>query len=97
MLIDGRRHRTIWVADDGRSVRAIDQRLLPHVVRVADLRTLEDAALAIETVLVTPDGSPAGNWAFDVTPARLVTGLVTERGVSPASEEGLRRLFPEAG
>jgi len=42
-----------------------------------------------------PDGSSAANPAFDVTPARLVTGLVTERGIADASREGLRKLFPE--
>ena len=42
-----------------------------------------------------PRASPAGNWAFDVTPARLVTGLITERGVCEASELGLAELFPE--
>jgi methylthioribose-1-phosphate isomerase len=46
-------------------------------------------------VQVTPDGSPARNDAFDVTPARLVTGLITERGVCAASEEGLGQLYPE--
>ncbi len=46
-------------------------------------------------VLLTPQGSPAKNWAFDVTPARLVTGLVTERGVCKASEDALRGMFPE--
>ena len=49
----------------------------------------------IETICITPNGSPAGNWGFDVTPARLVTALVTERGVCPASEAGLAGLFPE--
>ena len=49
----------------------------------------------IETVRVTPDGSPVANYAFDVTPARLVTGLITERGVCPATREGLLGLFPE--
>ena len=44
---------------------------------------------------ILPEGSPAGNWAFDVTPARLVTGLITERGVCEASEAGLAALFPE--
>ena len=38
---------------------------------------------------------PARNPAFDVTPARLVTGLITERGICPASEEGLLQLYPE--
>ncbi|AWJ84288.1 S-methyl-5-thioribose-1-phosphate isomerase [Azospirillum sp. TSH58] len=51
----------------------------------------------IETIRVTPAGSPAVNYGFDVTPARLVTGLVTERGVCPASREGLLGLFPERG
>ncbi|CAK8992326.1 unnamed protein product [Durusdinium trenchii] len=46
-------------------------------------------------VLLTPAASPAGNWAFDVTPARLLTGLITERGLADSSEEGLRKLFPE--
>ena len=49
----------------------------------------------IEAVRVMPEGSPAGNWAFDVTPARLVTGLITERGVCKASEEELVALFPD--
>lgn len=46
-------------------------------------------------VRVTPAGSPAANPAFDVTPARLVTGIITERGVAPATREGLAALFPE--
>ena len=46
-------------------------------------------------VRLTPEGSPAANFAFDVTPARLVTALVTERGVCAASREGLFSLFPE--
>jgi len=48
-------------------------------------------------VRLTPPDSPAANYAFDVTPARLVTGLITERGVCPASREGLLGLFPERG
>ena len=50
----------------------------------------------IVEVTITPEGSPAGNWAFDVTPARYVTGLITERGLCPASEAGLAGLFPES-
>ncbi len=49
------------------------------------------------TVRVTPRDSPAENYAFDVTPARLVTALITERGICPASREGLLALFPERG
>jgi methylthioribose-1-phosphate isomerase len=49
----------------------------------------------IETVQVVPDGSAVANYAFDVTPARLVTGLITERGVLQASREALAAAFPE--
>jgi methylthioribose-1-phosphate isomerase len=49
----------------------------------------------IETVRIAPDGSPAANYAFDVTPARLVTGLITERGVIAASPSALKGAFPE--
>mmetsp|Transcript_17689 Transcript_17689/g.45295 ORF Transcript_17689/g.45295 Transcript_17689/m.45295 type:complete len:377 (-) Transcript_17689:311-1441(-) len=49
----------------------------------------------LHTIRVVPDGSAAANYAFDVTPARLVTGLITERGVCAASEEGLAALYPE--
>jgi methylthioribose-1-phosphate isomerase len=47
------------------------------------------------SVLLPPAESPAANFAFDVTPARLVTGLITERGICPASEEGILGLYPE--
>lgn len=46
-------------------------------------------------VLLMPASSPAGNWAFDVTPHRLITGLLTERGLCAASEEALARQFPQ--
>lgn len=49
----------------------------------------------IYKVLVTPHESRAANYGFDVTPARLVTGLITERGICAASEAGLTKLFPE--
>jgi methylthioribose-1-phosphate isomerase len=49
----------------------------------------------IETVRIAPDGSPVANYAFDVTPARLVTGLITERGVIAASRAALAGAFPE--
>ncbi len=50
---------------------------------------------ALQSVLIPPAESPAGNYAFDVTPARLVTGFITERGICGASEAGIRGLFPE--
>jgi len=49
----------------------------------------------IETVQVVPDGSPVANYGFDVTPARLVTGLITERGVLKADRAALAAAFPE--
>jgi methylthioribose-1-phosphate isomerase len=49
----------------------------------------------VATVEITPQGSSAANPGFDVTPARLVTGFVTERGTCAATEAGLRSLFPE--
>jgi methylthioribose-1-phosphate isomerase len=49
----------------------------------------------IETVRIVPDGSPVANYAFDVTPARLVTGLITERGVLKAERAALAAAFPE--
>ncbi len=47
------------------------------------------------TILMTPPGSPAANYGFDVTPARLITALITERGLCPATEAGILQLFPE--
>ncbi|HYZ64620.1 MAG TPA: S-methyl-5-thioribose-1-phosphate isomerase [Acetobacteraceae bacterium] len=49
----------------------------------------------VTTVRIVPTSSPAANPAFDVTPARLVTGLITERGRCDASEEGLKQIFPD--
>jgi methylthioribose-1-phosphate isomerase len=50
---------------------------------------------SLRSVLVPPPDSPAANYAFDVTPARLVTGFITERGICRATEEDIRILFPE--
>jgi methylthioribose-1-phosphate isomerase len=49
----------------------------------------------IETVRIVPEGSPAANYAFDVTPARLVTGLITERGILKPDRASLAAAFPE--
>lgn len=49
----------------------------------------------IQQVLVTPAESPAANYGFDVTPARLITALITERGACPANESDIMKLFPE--
>jgi methylthioribose-1-phosphate isomerase len=55
----------------------------------------KDAQGKIGNVLICPETTPASNYGFDVTPARLVTKIITERGVCDASEEGLLALFPE--
>jgi len=85
-------HSTIdWRLSDGVAEIPIEER---DPAEVTVMRGRTDGG-AMVTVQLTPDGSPAGNYAFDVTPARLVTGLITERGVSPASRDGLLGLYPE--
>jgi methylthioribose-1-phosphate isomerase len=80
-----------WRVRDGVREIPIEDRGPREVTHLSG--RLPDGTVA--TVALTPDGSAASNPAFDVTPARLVTGLVTERGIAEASEAGLRRLFPE--
>ena len=46
-------------------------------------------------MLIAPEASPAANYGFDVTPARLISGFITERGVTPATRDGLVTLYPE--
>jgi methylthioribose-1-phosphate isomerase len=67
----------------------IEERSAEEVIKIAGLG--DDGRVV--TVQLTPTGSPAANPAFDVTPARLVTGIITERGVCAASHEGLAGLF----
>ena len=80
-----------WRTRDGVREIEIEQRDAVEVTHMTG-RT-PDGGLA--TVQVTPDGSAVANPAFDVTPARLVSGLITERGRCDASTAGLARLFPE--
>ena len=70
---------------------------IPIEVRDPDeVRYIPGAAKSRDTLLM-PEKSPAANYAFDVTPARLVTAFITERGVCKASEADVKRLFPEKG
>ncbi|WP_315926557.1 S-methyl-5-thioribose-1-phosphate isomerase [Mesorhizobium sp. SP-1A] len=80
-----------WTVSDGLKEIPIEERSGDEVSLVWG-RT---ASGEIAQVRVSPDATPAGNPAFDVTPARLVTGLITERGVAEASNPGLKKLFPE--
>lgn len=79
-----------WTCDDGFKIE-IEERAADEVLRMTGRRTSGE----VETVDIAAPGSAAANPAFDVTPARLVSGLITERGVAPASAEGLRSLYPE--
>jgi len=79
-----------WTLDDGDRI-PIERRDPREVSHIAGWS--EDGERV--EVRLTPAGSPAANFAFDVTPARLVSALVTERGVCPASRAGLLGLFPE--
>jgi methylthioribose-1-phosphate isomerase len=79
-----------WTVSDGVAQIPIEERTGEEVSHVQGR-----SADGIASVQVTPPGSPVANPAFDVTPARLVTGLITERGVCAASAAGLAGLFPE--
>jgi len=78
-----------WTIRDGLKEIPIEERSATEVTHLRG-KTAEGALAEIQ---VTPDGSPAGNYGFDVTPARLVTALITEKGVCAASEAGLKKLF----
>jgi methylthioribose-1-phosphate isomerase len=80
-----------WTVANGVSEIPIEERAATEVTDVTG--RMADGTIA--TVRVAASGSPAANPAFDVTPARLVTGLITERGRCDASMEGLLGLFPE--
>ena len=77
--------------EDGIRQIPIEQRAADEVTTMTG-RTAEGR---IETVRIVPDGSPVANYGFDVTPARLVTGLITERGVLRADRVALSAAFPE--
>jgi methylthioribose-1-phosphate isomerase len=79
-----------WALERGRDIE-IEERAPAEVTEV----TGRTPAGELGRVRVVPDGSAALNLAFDVTPARLVAGIITERGVCPASQEGLLSLYPE--
>ena len=79
-----------WTLDSGDDI-PIEERDPREVTHIAGWTASGER---IE-VRLTPADSPAANFAFDVTPARLVTALITERGICPASRDGLLGLFPE--
>jgi methylthioribose-1-phosphate isomerase len=85
-------HTTIdWTLDDGFRI-PIEERGADEVLEMTG--RLPDGSVA--RVEIAAPGSPAANPAFDVTPARLVSGFITERGIAPASADGLKSLYAQA-
>ena len=80
-----------FTVKDGLREIPIEQRAPEEVASISGLT----ADGRIETVRLVPAGAQVANYGFDVTPARLVTGLITERGILPASRESLRVAFTE--
>ncbi len=78
-----------WEIENGLDI-PIEERDATEVKKIQGLHDGE-----VMEVLLTPEDSPAANFAFDVTPRKYVTGLITERGVCDASKEGVLGLFPE--
>ncbi len=79
-----------WQMEDGLAEIPIEERDPDEVRYIQGLTGGE-----LRQVLLVPETSPAANYAFDVTPARLVTGFITERGICRAGREDVWRLFPE--
>jgi len=79
-----------WEIKDGKTEIPIEERGEEEVKYIQGMVDNQ-----IKTVLIAPEKSPAANYGFDITPSRLITGLITERGTCEASENGLLSLFPE--
>ena len=82
-----------WTLEDGVSEIPIEARSEREVTHIQGRIATGPAAGTLAAVQLTPDGSAAFNPGFDVTPARLVTGLITERGVASADPTALRNLY----
>ena len=80
-----------WEIQDGVAEIPIEERDAQEVHFVTGANGSGD----VQAVRITPTTSRAANYAFDVTPGRLVTGLITERGICEASENGILGLYPE--
>lgn len=80
-----------WTVHDGVKEIPIEERDGREVTHIFGQKDNGET----DFVQISPDATPGGNPAFDVTPSRLVTGLITERGICEASSEGLLELFPE--
>ncbi len=78
-----------WTIKDGLAEIPIEERSAAEVTHLRG-KAADGSCLEIQ---ITPEGSPASNYGFDVTPARLVTALITEKGTCSATEDGLKELF----
>ena len=81
-----------WKLDNGLEI-PIEQRSGNEITTISGI----DESGIIKTVSLTASGTKTANYSFDVTPAKLITGLITERGVVKANMEAIHRLFPEGG
>jgi methylthioribose-1-phosphate isomerase len=81
-----------WQIDDGFDI-PIEQRSEEEITSVTGCN--EDGEIC--TIQLTAPNTRAANYGFDVTPARLITGLITERGITPAEKSAIHNLFPEGG
>ena len=78
-----------WNIDDGVADIPIEKRDAKEVTHISG----KDNSGNVTTVQITPDGAKVANYSFDVTPAKYITGLITERGICDASKQGLSNLF----
>jgi len=81
-----------WNLDNGMEI-PIEQREGKEITTI----TGKDSNNEIRTVQLTAEDTRAANYSFDITPARLISGLITERGITKAEEKSIHRLFPEGG
>ena len=80
-----------WTIEDGINEIPIEERSESEVSLIQG----KDNTGVISKLKVTPEGTIGSNPAFDVTPAKLITGLITEKGICEASSNGLQKLFPK--
>jgi methylthioribose-1-phosphate isomerase len=80
-----------WTIRDGLAEIPIEQRSGREITHISGLSETEK----LVTVAIAPPDTATLNYGFDVTPARLITGLISERGIMAAGEEDILRLYPE--
>ncbi|HJX72140.1 MAG TPA: hypothetical protein VJ346_09315, partial [Bacteroidales bacterium] len=79
-----------WLISDGLTEIPIEERNQDEIMYIQGISNGQ-----LEKVLITDPGSKISNYAFDVTPARLITGLITEKGICKPEKNSILELFPE--